>query len=71
MVVYQKKILENKEYYNLLINSSYNFAEQNINGCKDKISDHLIKQVSDILKCKLNNYEHKALHFWKYFVRKK
>ena len=42
-----KKILEQKEYYNLLINSSYNFAEQNINGSKDKISNYLIKQVSD------------------------
>ena len=67
----RKIILENKEYYNLLINSSYNFAEQNINGSKDKISDHLIKQVSDILKCKLNNYEHKALHFWKYAMSEK
>ena len=66
-----KKILEQKEYYNLLINSSYNFAEQNINGSKDKISDYLIKQVSDILKCKLNNYEHKALHFWKYAMSEK
>ena len=61
-----KKILEKKEYYNLLINSSYNFAEQNINGSKDKISNYLIKQVSDILQCELNNYKHKALHFWKY-----
>jgi len=67
----RKIILENKEYYNLLINSSYNFAEQNINGSKDKISDHLIKQVSDILNCKLNNYEHKALHFWKYAMSEK
>ena len=67
----RKIILENKEYYNLLINSSYNFAEQNINGSKDKISDYLIKQVSDILKCKLNNYEHKALHFWKYAMSEK
>ena len=67
----RKIILENKEYYNLLINSSYNFAEQNINCSKDKISDHLIKQVSDILKCKLNNYEHKALHFWKYAMSEK
>ena len=66
-----KKILEKKEYYNLLINSSYNFAEQNINGSKDKISDYLIKQVSDILKCELNNYKHKALHFWKYAMSEK
>ena len=66
-----KKILEKKKYYNLLINSSYNFAEQNINGNKDKISDYLIKQVSDILKCELNNYEHKALHFWKYAISEK
>ena len=65
-----KKILENKKYYNLLINSSYNFAEKNINCSKDKISDYLIKQVSDILKCELNNYEHKALHFWKYAMSK-
>ena len=67
----RKVILENKEYYNLLINSSYNFAEQNINGSEDKISDHLIKQVSDILKCNLYNYEHKALHFWKYAMSEK
>ena len=67
----RKIILENKEYYNLLINSSYNFAEQNINGSKDKISNYLIKQVSDILKCELNNYEHKALHFWKYAMSEK
>ena len=66
-----KKILEKKEYYNLLINSSYNFAEQNINGSKDKISDYLIKLVSNILKCELNNYQHKALHFWKYAMSEK
>ena len=66
-----KKILEKKEYYNLLINSSYNFAEQNINGSKDKISNYLIKQVSDILQCELNNYKHKALHFWKYAMSEK
>ena len=67
----RKKILENKEYYNILINSSYNFAEQNINGSKDKISNYLIKQVSDILKFDLNNYDHKALHFWKYAMSEK
>ncbi len=66
-----KKILEKKKYYNLLINSSYNFAEQNINGSKDKISNYLIKQVSDILKFDLNNYDHKALHFWKYAMSEK
>ena len=60
------KYLEKKEYCNLLINSSYNFAEHNINGCKDEISDYLIKQVADILNCELNNYEHRDLHFWKY-----
>ena len=67
----RKKIIENKEYYNLLINSSYNFAEKNVNGSKDKISDYLIKQVSDIVKYELNNYEHKALHFWKYAMSEK
>ena len=66
-----KKILEKKKYYNLLINSSYNFTEQNINDSKDKISNYLIKQVSDILKCELNNYKHKALHFWKYAMSEK
>ena len=67
----RKKIIDDKEYNNLLINSSYNFAEQNINSSKDKISDYLIKLVSDILKCELNNYEHKALHFWKYAMSEK
>ena len=67
----RKKIIENKKYYSLLINSSYNFAEKHVNGSKDKISDYLIKQVSDILKYKLNNYEHKALHFWKYAMSEK
>ena len=67
----RKKIIENKKYYNLLINSSYNFAEKNVNGSKDKISDYLIKQVSDIIKYELNNYEHKALHFWKYAMSEK
>ncbi len=67
----RRKIIENKEYYNLLINSSYNFAEQNINGSKDKISDYLIKKVSDILKCQLNNYEYKDLHFWRYAMSEK
>lgn len=66
-----KKILEKKEYYNLLINSSYNFTEQNINDSKDKISNYLIKQVSDILQYDLNNYKHKALHFWKYAMSEK
>ena len=67
----RKKIIDDNEYNNLLINSSYNFAEQNINGSKDKISDYLIKIVSDILKCELNNYQHKALHFWKYAMSEK
>ena len=67
----RKKILGNKEYFNLLINSSYNFAEQNINCSKNKISDYLIEQISDILKCELNNYKHKALHFWKYAMSEK
>ncbi len=67
----RKKILENKKYYNLLINSSYNFAEKNINGNINKISGYLIKQVSDILKYELKNYEHKALHFWKYAMSEK
>ena len=67
----RKKILNNKKYYSLLINSSYNFAEKNVNGSKDKISDYLIKQVSDTLKYELNNYEHKALHFWKYAMSEK
>ena len=67
----RKKIIENKKYYNLLINSSHNFAEKNVNGSKDKISDYLIKQVSDIIKYELNNYEHKALHFWKYAMSEK
>ena len=67
----RKKIIDDNEYNNLLINSSYNYAEQNINGSKDKISDYLIKIVSDILKCELNNYQHKALHFWKYAMSEK
>ena len=67
----RKKILGDKEYFNLLINSSYNFAEQNINCSKNKISDYLIEQISDILKCELNNYKHKALHFWKYAMSEK
>ena len=67
----RKKIIENKKYYNLLINSSYDFAEKNVNSSKDKISDYLIKQVSEIVKYELNNYEHKALHFWKYAMSEK
>ena len=67
----RKKILENKNYYNLLINSSYYFAEKNINSSKDKISNYLIKKVSSILNCELNNYDHKALHFWKYAMSEK
>ena len=67
----RKKIFKNKKYYNLLINSSYNFAEKNINSSKDELSDYLIKQVSDILKYDLNNFKHKALHFWKYAMLEK
>ena len=67
----RKKIIENKKYYNLLINSSYNFAEKNVNSSKDKISNYLINQVSTILNCELNNYDHKALHFWKYAMSEK
>ena len=67
----RKKIFKNKKYYNLLINSSYNFAEKNINSSKDELSDYLIKQVSDILKYDLNNFKHKALHFWKYAMSEK
>ena len=34
-------------------------------------SDYLLKQVSDILKCELSNFKHKALHFWKYAMSEK
>ena len=67
----RKKIFKNKEYYNILINSSYHFAEKNINGSKDELSDYLIKQVSDILKFEFNNFKHKALHFWKFAMSEK
>lgn len=66
-----KKYKTNKEYSSIIINSSYNFAEQNINSCKDKISDYLIKQVSDSLKYELNNFVHTSIHFWKYAMLEK
>ncbi len=66
-----KEYQDNKEYFNLIINSSYNFAEQNINNSKIEISDYLIKQASDVLCCKLDNYKYKAIHFWKYAMSQK
>tara|TARA_A100001011_G_C14285741_1_gene833611 strand:+ start:1396 stop:2379 length:984 start_codon:yes stop_codon:yes gene_type:complete len=61
-----RKYFKDREYNNLLINSSYNFAKKNINSCKEKISDYLLNKASDILNYKFNNYDHMALHFWKY-----
>ena len=65
---FNKICKHNKEYYNLLINSSYSYTEKNINSCHDKVSNYLLKKVSDFLNYELNNYNHKAVHFWRYAV---
>ena len=44
-----------QQYYNLLINSSYNFAEKNINSCKDLMFNYLLNKTSDILNIKLDD----------------
>ncbi len=61
-----KTYLAKQKYYNLLINSSYNFAKKNINNSKHKISDYLLKKASEFLNCELSNYDYKAIHFWRY-----
>ena len=58
----------NKKFTNILINSSYDFAEKNILSSKTQVEKYLIKKASDILKVQLNNYEHKAIHFWRYAI---
>ena len=62
---------ETQRFYNLLINSSYSFAEKNINSCKDLILNYLLKKTSDILNIELDDYEHKAIHLWKYAMAEK
>ena len=49
----------------------YGVEDKYQNGRGTVLSDYLIKIVSDILKCELNNYQHKALHFWKYAMSEK
>ena len=61
----------NSNFYNVLINSSYNYANKNIKGCHEKISNYLIKKTSDILNYKLNNHDYKSLHFWRYATSEK
>ncbi len=65
--IYQEK----KLYFNLLINSSYSFAEKNINSSRDIMFNYLLRKTSDILNIELDNYEHKDIHFWKYAMAEK
>ena len=66
-----KRNIGKKVFTNLLINSSYNFAEKNINRSNDLLSEFLIKQASGILNYDLKHYNHKAVHFWKYAMTEK
>lgn len=66
-----EKIKSNHTYFNLLINTSYDFAENNSEQCKEKISKYLVERSSDILGMKLSNFQHQALHFWRYAMSEK
>ena len=61
-----KTYYDRKQYFNLLINSTYNFAEKNVYNSKDKISDYILQNTSDFLEYKLNDHDYKAIHLWKY-----
>ena len=42
-----------------------------LNSCKDLMLNYLLKKTSDILNIKLDDYEHKAIHLWKYAMAEK
>ncbi len=52
--------------HSLLINSSYEYASENINSPTNEIIKHLLNITSDLVKKKLSNSELTKLHKWRY-----
>ena len=50
----------------LLINSTNEWANQNINNDREEIKDYLIKQSTKVLGHDLNTASHKVIHGWRY-----
>ena len=58
-------------YSNILINSTYNYAERNELKSREKIGNYLINTASTITNVDLKNYKYNALHFWRYAMSEK
>ena len=56
----------NNSFTNILINSSYDFAEKNIDSSINTISNYLVQKASENTNVDLTDFKHKALHFWRY-----
>ena len=63
--------LNNYFYSNILINSTYNYAERNEFKSREKIKNNLINIASTSIDVDLSNHRHNALHFWRYAMSEK
>jgi len=67
-----KKFKRNNCFYsNILINSSYDYAEKNEFKNREQIRNYLINTASTTIDVDLSNYKHNALHFWRYAMSEK
>lgn len=54
------------EAFSLLVNSTNNWAEQHIDDNKDKVTEYLCQQVSDVIGYDVTDAQHKVVHAWHY-----
>ena len=57
---------ERNEYFTLMLNSSYEYARDNIDGDREVALEHLIAEASKILNIDLTHAEYKTIHGWRY-----
>jgi len=57
---------ERNEHFTLMINSSYEYARDNIDGDREVALEHLVNEASRILNIDLTHAEYKTIHGWRY-----
>ena len=55
-----------KDYISLLVHSSANYADNNIDADKTTVMDYLIEKTSSIIGEELKNADYKNIHGWRY-----
>ena len=57
---------ERNEYFTLMLNSSYEYSRDNIDGDREVALEHLVNVASKILNIDLTQAEYKTIHGWRY-----